>query len=168
MNAQLETTRRKAISAQKLDIHRLQRLAWRIISRKSLLLPQQQLNRQKNLQNNSRHCWKLSWRLAGSFVSAQIQKGRGPHLMSWPLPYRSWECRLRKQGGQGCIVSHEDDNAFFLWNYTLWRYDVNRHNVHLYKPFTQSYFNLVLVELTFYLWHVNELLNSYAWVHGTF
>lgn len=33
--------------------------------------------------------------------------------MSWPLPYRSWECRLRKQGGQGCIVSHEDDNAFF-------------------------------------------------------
>ena len=34
--------------------------------------------------------------------------------MSWPLPYRSWECRLRKQGGQGCIVSHEDDNAFFF------------------------------------------------------
>lgn len=36
-----------------------------------------------------------------TFVSAQLKKGRDPLLMSWPLPYRSWECRLRKQGGLG-------------------------------------------------------------------
>lgn len=76
-------------------------------------------------------------------ANKEKEETKPPHLMSWPLPYRSWECRQRKQGGQACIVSHEDDNVFF--SYQTARY-LNWLNVHLCKPFN-SFHSASLVQV---------------------
>lgn len=80
-------------------------------------------------------------------ANKEKEETKPPHLMSWPQPYRSWQCRQRKQGGQACIVSREDDNVFFLMKLHATLTGLTFICANLSIAFTQPR----LCKLTFYL-----------------